>query len=690
MAPEQLAGDSVDARCDQFAFCVVAWEALFGKRPFAGNTLAALEDAIHRQDIQRPGRTDVPQRVRDVIERGLLVKAEDRYADMPALLAALRAAAAPRTKRYLAAGIATAVFLGAGGYAAISFAEARRQAAACDAEAASVRDVLGPIERFDIRRAFLATRSSYATQSFEHSIKVLDQYTGKLADQVHAVCRGIDEPVSLSLARRSCLNERKQDVAAFVSRMKRADVTFVQRAASSAWAMFDPSPCTEPSLLIAQPIVKGARTPEATDKLDRAKDLIERGHYAEAAQVARGLVDAAHAQHDKGLELTALHQLATALANSATPEDAAPIYQQCAQLAESMGRDLDAAGSLWALANLYGVELQQFKLAHQYIDLARAKLERLGGGNLAVRGELLVTEAQVLLDENRLGEAEKLLEQSVTALEQAYGPQHPKVGSSLGTLSQAQRALGKDSLAASQRCYDIFEAAYGPDHPTSAGSELNLAQALLDAGKLDEARDHFLRADAVFAKLYGEWHPMRAAVAGNLANVEQAQRHWDAAEAADRRAIAILEKLQGPDSADVSGARRDLARVLALAGKLPAAIAEMHTAIAPLEKMGSDGEGRIVSAYTEIAEYQLAAGKPADALPNAERAVALALKRPVDANPAELGDAKFALARALWDTKRDRARARKLVGEADPLIQGDEKRAELTSWLRDHPADSLR
>src|SRR5262249_13624438 len=102
MAPEQLAGDSVDARCDQFAFCVVAWECLFGKRPFAGNTLAALEDAIVRQELQRPARSDVPQRVRDVIERGLSVKPSERFADMPALLAALRAAAAPRTKKVLA------------------------------------------------------------------------------------------------------------------------------------------------------------------------------------------------------------------------------------------------------------------------------------------------------------------------------------------------------------------------------------------------------------------------------------------------------------------------------------------------------------------------------------------------------------------------------------------------------------
>jgi eukaryotic-like serine/threonine-protein kinase len=42
MAPEQIRGRTVDARTDQFSFCVTLYEALFGERPFSGATVDEL------------------------------------------------------------------------------------------------------------------------------------------------------------------------------------------------------------------------------------------------------------------------------------------------------------------------------------------------------------------------------------------------------------------------------------------------------------------------------------------------------------------------------------------------------------------------------------------------------------------------------------------------------------------------
>jgi eukaryotic-like serine/threonine-protein kinase len=88
MAPEQFAGRMPDARSDQFAFCVTAWEALTGRRPFGGTTLAELESAATRGagDL---AADEVPSSVRAVLVRGLDPSPSARWPDLPALLAAL-------------------------------------------------------------------------------------------------------------------------------------------------------------------------------------------------------------------------------------------------------------------------------------------------------------------------------------------------------------------------------------------------------------------------------------------------------------------------------------------------------------------------------------------------------------------------------------------------------------------------
>ena len=56
MAPEQLAGGTVDARADVFAFAVTAWEALYQRRPYLGATVAALRQALDGARPVAPAR----------------------------------------------------------------------------------------------------------------------------------------------------------------------------------------------------------------------------------------------------------------------------------------------------------------------------------------------------------------------------------------------------------------------------------------------------------------------------------------------------------------------------------------------------------------------------------------------------------------------------------------------------------
>ncbi len=112
MAPEQLAGEPTDARSDQFSFCVTLVECLTGRRPFRGDSAAALREAM-------AGAADldgVPRHLVPVLRRGLSPRPEARFPSMAPLLAALRARP-PRSVAGPAVAAAVVLISLAGGWA---------------------------------------------------------------------------------------------------------------------------------------------------------------------------------------------------------------------------------------------------------------------------------------------------------------------------------------------------------------------------------------------------------------------------------------------------------------------------------------------------------------------------------------------------------------------------------------------
>jgi predicted Ser/Thr protein kinase len=85
MAPEQILGDAVDARTDQFSFCIALYEAIEGKRPFRGNSAAEQFDATLSGEAP-PMKQPPSARVERVLRRGLALEPANRFASMDELL----------------------------------------------------------------------------------------------------------------------------------------------------------------------------------------------------------------------------------------------------------------------------------------------------------------------------------------------------------------------------------------------------------------------------------------------------------------------------------------------------------------------------------------------------------------------------------------------------------------------------
>ncbi|MBX7079775.1 MAG: serine/threonine-protein kinase [Nannocystaceae bacterium] len=110
MAPEQHTGGTVDARSDQFAFCVALFEAVYGRRPYTGNLHALAEAKRAPPVLTRAESARAPQWLRAAILRGLAPRPQDRWPSMDAL----RDALAPRRRRWIAAaGLAVAAVVAA-------------------------------------------------------------------------------------------------------------------------------------------------------------------------------------------------------------------------------------------------------------------------------------------------------------------------------------------------------------------------------------------------------------------------------------------------------------------------------------------------------------------------------------------------------------------------------------------------
>ncbi|MCA9720117.1 MAG: protein kinase, partial [Myxococcales bacterium] len=229
MSPEQFARDLASPRSDQFAFCVVVYEALFGQRPFAGDEIGALVANIERGALRKPTRRrGVPSAVLSVLTRGLSVDPEARYASMHELLRALERAARPRGARRLLAvglgGLALAggsMFLDAPSRPEPETAPVNAGALSCEQRAEQQIERLSDEQRELVRAAMIASLGeAEGGARFEALEDTLRRYSTQLEKAQAARCTQREtRPESYGAASMVdvCLDDRRESLSAFLA-----------------------------------------------------------------------------------------------------------------------------------------------------------------------------------------------------------------------------------------------------------------------------------------------------------------------------------------------------------------------------------------------------------------------------------------------------------------------------------------
>jgi tetratricopeptide (TPR) repeat protein len=624
MAPEQQLREPADARSDQFSFCIVLWEALYGVRPFTGeNATATAMRIVHGEITEPPRGSKVPTWLRKVLLRGLSTDPRERYATMGALLGELARDRDRDRRRMFTMGGLGVVLAGV-----IGLAFARRDEDPC----------AGGLERWagrwdderkgEIATAFARTGTSYGGVAAAGVERVLDGYAEEWAAAYRDACEATrvrhEQSAEREGKRMACLDRRISAAGALVDELLQADATVVEHAVEAVNALPAIRDCSDVAALSADAALPASdttrqRVRELRDALADARAKESAARYDQALLVVGDVL--AQAESLAYLPLVAEARLTRA--------------QIRERLGDFVAAEEDLLEAIWAaqrsrhewveaeawvqLVWVAGVERMQTDTGHVWASFAEAALERVG------RPEILAA----TLTHNIAGihYREMRLDEALTGYQRA--------------LADQRRLLGEDN-------------------PQVAMTLNHIGNVLIEQGQFASAREFCEQSLAERRRILGARHPRVAASLNNLAELARKQEDPEASLAFARQSLDIVGDTGGPEE-----------RVALVLATMALLRLESFDKAVPLQEriVAIDGiasgrrPDRLAGSLRELGRIRTAAGLPAAAAEAYERAIT------VDPEPQSRGvaEALVGLAQARRDLG-ETASARAAIERAAPLL----------------------
>jgi eukaryotic-like serine/threonine-protein kinase len=489
MSPEQFQGLQVDARTDQFSFCVALYEALYGQRPFFGNTLNELMANVLKGVIPTaPAAARIPSWVSKILQRGLQVKPEERWPSMKALLAELEKNRTGAPRRRFAAGAAAKL-------AGIWEAPIRGRAVETEGKA-------------EIRRAFLATGKRYAAAAFDKMSLILDHYAKTWSEMYTDVCeathvRGEQSAEVLDL-RMASLQEGLDGLRALSQVLRQATGDVVENAVSAANALGSVERCADVKLLRA--VVKPPEDPTTRATVDRLRTrlaevrvLCHVGRLTDGLKLIVPLEEEVRRIGYGPLLAEALFELGNLHAERRDAATASVAFEEAVWTAELSRHEEVAAKAAAQLVFVVGYAQLRFDAGEIWARYTDIILRRMGGHEY-LWGWLFNNRGAMKETQGHLAEAVEDARRAVAVKERIHGPDNADVGLSLSNVATLLEQLGDAAAAVPyiERAVKVLEVSLGSEHPRTATLLSNYAEILNRLERFEEAREMSRRALAIF------------------------------------------------------------------------------------------------------------------------------------------------------------------------------------------------